>query len=109
MIRSIQVSFDLQVLKQNLFIVRQVATYARVWSVVKANVYGYGIERIWSAIGVIDGFVLFNLEEVITLRERGWKGSILMLEGFFYVQDLEIYDQYRLIICVYSNWQFKVL
>lgn len=83
--------------------------YVCVWLVVKVNVYGYGIECIWSVIGVIDGFVLFNLEEVIMLCECGWKGLILMLEGFFYVQDLEIYDQYCLIICVYSNWQFKVL
>ncbi len=33
--------------------------------------------------GATDGFALLNLEEAITLRERGWKGPILMLEGFF--------------------------
>lgn len=48
----------------------------------KANAYGHGIERIWSALGATDGFALLNLEEAITLRERGWKGPILMLEGF---------------------------
>ena len=96
MTRPIQASLDLQALKQNLSIVRQAATHARVWSVVKANAYGHGIERIWSAIGATDGFALLNLEEAITLRERGWKGPILMLEGFFHAQDLEIYDQHRL-------------
>ncbi len=40
------------------------------------------IERIWSALGATDGFALLNTEEAITLRERGWKGPILMLEGF---------------------------
>ncbi|MEE7202056.1 alanine racemase, partial [Escherichia coli O2:H6] len=48
MTRPIQASLDLQALKQNLSIVRQAAPYARVWSVVKANAYGHGIERIWS-------------------------------------------------------------
>ncbi len=67
---------------------------------VKANAYGHGVERIWSALGATDGFALLNLEEAITLRERGWKGPILMLEGFFHAQDLEIYDQYRLTTCV---------
>ena len=109
MTRPIQASLDLQALKQNLSIVRQAAPYARVWSVVKANAYGHGIERIWSALGATDGFALLNLEEAITLRERGWKGPILMLEGFFHAQDLEIYDQHRLTTCVHSNWQLKAL
>ncbi|HBP7638173.1 TPA: catabolic alanine racemase DadX [Escherichia coli] len=109
MTRPIQASLDLQALKQNLSIVRQAATHARVWSVVKANAYGHGVERIWSAIGATDGFALLNLEEAITLRERGWKGPILMLEGFFHAQDLEIYDQHRLTTCVHSNWQLKAL
>lgn len=76
---------------------------------VKANAYGHGIERIWSALGATDGFALLNLEEAITLRERGWKGPILMLEGFFHAQDLDIYDQHRLTTCVHSNWQLKAL
>ena len=46
MTRPIQASLDLQALKQNLSIVRQAAPHARVWSVVKANAYGHGIERI---------------------------------------------------------------
>ena len=57
-------------------------------------------DSIWSALGATDGFALLNLEEAITLRERGWKGPILMLEGFFHAQDLEIYDQHRLTTCV---------
>lgn len=37
MTRPIQASLDLQVMKQNLAIVRRAAPEARVWSVVKAN------------------------------------------------------------------------
>lgn len=51
MTRPIQASLDLQALKQNLSIVRRAATHARVWSVVKANAYGHGIERIWARSG----------------------------------------------------------
>ena len=65
MTRPIQASLDLQALKQNLSIVRQAAPRARVWSVVKANAYGHGIERIWSALGATDGFALLNLEEAM--------------------------------------------
>lgn len=92
MTRPILASLDLQAMKQNLNIVRQAAPDARVWSVVKANAYGHGIERIWNALGNTDGFALLNLEEAVTLRERGWKGPILMLEGFFHAEDLALYD-----------------
>ncbi|EGP3755688.1 catabolic alanine racemase DadX [Salmonella enterica] len=109
MTRPIQASLDLQVMKQNLSIVRRAAPEARVWSVVKANAYGHGIERVWNALSGTDGFAMLNLEEAITLRERGWKGPILMLEGFFHAQDLETYDTYRLTTCIHSNWQLKAL
>lgn len=46
MTRPILASIDLQALKQNLTITRQAAPDARVWSVVKANAYGHGIERV---------------------------------------------------------------
>lgn len=54
---------------------------AAVWSVVKANLTG----TVLSVSGARSGLPMAlhcNLEEAITLRERGWKGPILMLEGF---------------------------
>ncbi|HFZ8993183.1 TPA: catabolic alanine racemase DadX [Citrobacter freundii] len=109
MTRPVHASLDLQALKQNLAIVRQAAPDARVWSVVKANAYGHGIDRIWNALAATDGFALLNREEAVILRERGWKGPILMLEGFFDADDLPFYDTWRLTTCVHSNWQLKAL
>ncbi|WP_318357808.1 catabolic alanine racemase DadX [Enterobacter sp.] len=109
MSRPIQASLDLQALRHNLQVVRQAAPGSRVWSVVKANAYGHGIDRIWQALGTTDGFAMLNLEEAILLRERGWKGPILMLEGFFHADELEVFDQYRLTTSVHSNWQLKAL
>ena len=74
----------------------------------KANAYGHGIDRIWSALSATDGFALLNLEEAI-LRERGWKGPILLLEGFFHADDLPLLDKYRLTTSVHSNWQIKAI
>ena len=109
MSRPVLASLDLQALRQNLSVVRRAAPGARVWSVVKADAYGHGIERIWNALNETDGFALLNLEEAILLRERGWKGPILMLEGFFHAEDLPLYDKYRLTTTVHSNWQLKAL
>lgn len=88
MSRPILAQLDLQALKANLQVVRRAAPGSRVWSVVKANAYGHGIDRIWSALSGTDGFALLNLEEAILLRDRGWKGPILLLEGFFHADEL---------------------
>jgi alanine racemase len=99
----------LQALKDNLQVVRRAAPASRVWSVVKANAYGHGLDRIWSALSATDGFALLNLEEAILLRERGWKGPILLLEGFFHADELPLLDKYRLTTTIHSNWQVKAL
>jgi len=62
MSRPVVASLDLKALRQNLVVVRSAAPDSRVWSVVKANGYGHGIERIWSALNDTDSFALLNLE-----------------------------------------------
>lgn len=109
MSRPIVASLDLQALRQNLQVVRRAAPHSRVWSVVKANAYGHGLDRVWSALGATDGFAMLNLEEAILLRERGWKGPILLLEGFFHADELALFDKYRLTTSLHSNWQVKAL
>ena len=109
MARPIVARLDLQALRQNLQVVRAAAPHSRVWSVVKANAYGHGLDRVWSSLSTTDGFALLNIEEAILLRERGWKGPILMLEGFFHADELALVDQYRLTTSLHSNWQVKVL
>lgn len=109
MSRPLVAHLDLGALRNNLEVVRRAAPHSRIWSVVKANAYGHGLERVWSTLKQTDGFAMLNLEEAILLRERGWKGPLLMLEGFFHQDELGIYDQYRLTTAVHSNWQLKAL
>ena len=109
MSRPILATLDLKALGNNLQVVRRAAPTAKVWSVVKANAYGHGLERIWRSLDRTDGFAMLNLEEAILLRERGWKGPILMLEGFFHADELALFDKYRLTTSLHSNWQIKAL
>ncbi len=94
MTRPVVASIDLLALRQNLQIVRRAAPGSRLWAVVKANAYGHGVARVWSALSAADGFALLNLEEAILLREQGWKGPILLLEGFFHADELAVLDIY---------------
>jgi alanine racemase len=109
MSRPVKASIDLSALRQNLQIVRRAAPGSRVWAVVKANAYGHGLARMWQALSAADGYALLNLEEAILLRESGWKGPILLLEGFFHADELALLDKYRLTTSVHSNWQIKAL
>jgi len=109
MSRPIVATINQQALRHNLTVVRQAAPASRVWSVVKANAYGHGIDRVREALSATDGFALLNMEEAILLREQGWKKPILLLEGFFQPQDLQLIDRYRLTTSVHSNWQIKAL
>ena len=109
MSRPVLASIDVSALRQNLQIVRRAAPTSRLWAVVKANAYGHSLSRVWSALSGADGFAMLNLEEAILLREHGWKGPILMLEGFFHADELALFDKYRLTTSVHSNWQIKAL
>lgn len=109
MSRPIVATIHSAALRQNLEIVRRAAPGSRVWSVVKANGYGHGISRIWQHLSDTDGFALLNLAEAIQLRELGWKKPILLLEGFFHSDELELLDRYRLTTSIHSNWQIQAL
>jgi alanine racemase len=109
MSRPIVATINRAALRQNLAVARRAAGESRLWSVVKANAYGHGIDRVRESLAETDGFALLNLEEAILLRERGWKKPILLLEGFFHPEDLALLDQYRLTTSVHSNWQIQAL
>ncbi|AFJ46883.1 catabolic alanine racemase DadX [Shimwellia blattae] len=109
MTRPVTAELDLAALRNNLQVVRRVAAKSRVWSVVKADAYGHSLAHVWQAMSATDGFALLELEKAILLRDGGWKGPVLMLEGFFSADELPLFDQYRLTTSVHSNWQLKAL
>ncbi|WP_058912932.1 catabolic alanine racemase DadX [Entomohabitans teleogrylli] len=107
--RPLVASIGSAALKNNLQVARRAAPGARIWSVIKANAYGHRIDHVWPALRESDGFAMLNTEEAIGLREQGWKGPILMLEGFFHADELPVFDRYRLTCVLHSNWQVKAL
>ncbi|ELU1437199.1 alanine racemase [Providencia rettgeri] len=107
--RPISAVIHLQNLQHNLSIVRQYTEKCKIWSVMKADGYGHGIKHIWPALKETDGFAVLDLHEAILLRDEGWKGPILLLEGFFQPQDLQLIDQYNLTTSVHSDWQLAAI
>ncbi|MBF6637119.1 catabolic alanine racemase DadX [Rouxiella silvae] len=107
--RPISATLSMSALQNNLQVVRHRSAHSKVWSVVKANAYGHGIARIWQSLRSTDGFALLDFNEAILLRESGWQGPILLLEGFFSAHDLREVSHYRLTTAVHSRWQLAAL
>ncbi|MEI9534177.1 alanine racemase [Moellerella wisconsensis] len=93
----------------NLSVIRQQVGTAKIWSVVKANAYGHNLAKVWPFLAATDGFALLELSEAIQLRQAGWQGPILLLEGFFHSSDLAVIDQYYLTTAIHSEWQLDAL
>ncbi|EPS9064867.1 alanine racemase [Providencia stuartii] len=107
--RPISAVIHLQNFTHNLSVVRQHVGHAKIWSVMKADAYGHSIKHVWKALAASDGFAILDLNEAILLREQGWKGPILLLEGFFQPDDLKVIDQYQLTTAVHSYWQLDAI
>ena len=86
--RPIVATIHLDAISHNLARVRACAPQARVWGVVKANAYGHGLERAMRALAGVDGLALIEFDSALRLRELGWAGPVLLLEGFFEPADL---------------------
>ncbi|AOM40234.1 alanine racemase [Xenorhabdus hominickii] len=107
--RPILATIHLDAFSHNLAVIRQKVGNSKVWSVVKANAYGHGLDRIWQSLMQTDGFALLDMNEAIYLREQGWRGPILLLEGFFKPSDLQIINEYGLTSAVHSYWQLEAI
>ncbi len=107
--RPIQATIHTEALRHNLMRVRQSAPDARVWAVVKANAYGHGLARVFEGLRGADGFALLDLNEAAVLRELGWRGPILLLEGVFEQRDLELCSRLGLWHTVHCNAQIDML
>ena len=107
--RPIQATVHLDAFHHNLQRIRQAAPQAKVWAVVKANAYGHGIERVYEGMRGADGFALLDLQEAQRIRELGWRGPILLLEGVFETRDLELCSRLDLWHTVHCDEQIDML
>ena len=96
-------------LAHNLARARAAAPDARVMAVVKANAYGHGIERVYPGLRGADGFALLDLAEAQRVRDLGWRGPILLLEGAFAPRDLELCSRLGLWHAVHCSEQIDWL
>jgi alanine racemase len=82
---------------------------AKVWSVVKANAYGHGLEAAIVAFSETDGLALVEFDYAARLRKLGWTKPILMLEGAFDLDDTRLARELDLTLVVHQMRQLDWL
>jgi alanine racemase len=107
--RPLSATIHTAALANNLAVARRHAPKSKIWAVVKANAYGHGLARAFPGLRATDGFGLLDLEEAVKLRELGWAGPILLLEGFFRPTDIDVIDRYSLSTAVHCDEQVRML
>src|SRR5260370_34279364 len=107
--RPISATIHTAALASNLAVARRHAPKSKIWAVVKANAYGHGVARAFPGLRATDGFGLLDLEEAVKLRELGWVGSLLLLEGFFLLTDIHVIDAYSLMTALQCGAQLRML
>ncbi len=109
MSRPIRATVSAGALTHNLRVARAHAGNAEIWAVVKANAYGHGLERAARALAAADGFAVLDFEEAARLRAAGITKPVLMLEGIFKPQDVELLARYSLTPVIHNPEQVGML
>jgi alanine racemase len=107
--RPIVASIHPKAFRHNLSRVRDLAPEAKIWSVIKSRAYGHSFEAAIAGLGSTDGFALLNLQNAALLRESGWQGRILLLEGLFHSQELKPAEELACDLVVHCEAQVRWL
>ncbi len=110
MSRAAKASINLDAIRHNYLLAKQLAPGARAVAIVKADAYGHGAIAVARALAPIaDAFGVACLEEAVSLRKAGIDHRLLLLEGFFCADELDTIDRLRLDIVIHSLHQLDQL
>lgn len=107
--RSTKAIIDLQAIRHNLAVVKQLAPNTKVMAVVKADAYGHGIVQVASALSAADAIAVACMDEAIKLREAGIDSPIILLEGFFSEAELRQTIEFDLQTVIHQQSQLQAL
>ena len=107
--RPIRATISTAALAHNLAVARTHAGASKIWAVLKADAYGHGLLRVAQAMPAADGFAILDFVDALRLRSAGIDKPILMLEGFFKPEDIELLARYRLTPVIHNIEQVEML
>ena len=107
--RPILASIHTQAFQHNLNRVRELAPESKIWAVIKARAYGHCFDAALKGLASTDGFALLDIQDAAWLREHGWEGRILLLEGLFHENELDLAQELHCDLVVHCEAQIEWL
>lgn len=107
--RPITATIDVRALRHNYGVAQKLTGKSEVIAVVKANAYGHGVSCVARALSHADGYAVVELEAGVRLREAGLRQRIVLLEGFFEPQELEVIVRHKLATVIHTVEQLDML
>ena len=108
-LRTATAVIDLDALKHNYCVIQATAPNTKVLAVLKANGYGHGLELIAKALPNADAFGVARIDEALALRAAGINKPIVLLEGFFAEEDIDILVEHNLETIVHNDQQLTAI
>lgn len=109
MLNTVAVSLNLDHLRHNYELAKELASGAQVFAVIKSDAYGHGLLNIAQGLARADGFALVQLEDALTLRNAGITQPILMMEGINDTRELAEMCAHGLTMVLRSHQQMDML
>ncbi len=100
---------DLSACRHNLSVAKQAAPDSKCIAIIKANAYGHGMVQIAKSLTDADAFGVARIEEAVTLREADITKPILLLEGFFSEEELNIVRKHKIDTVIHNESQLQLL
>ncbi len=96
-------------LLNNLQQVQRLAPQSKILAMIKANAYGHGLIPVAKALKSVDAFGVACIEEALRLRQAGIKTDIVLIEGIFRPEELELVQAFGLTVVVHHWAQIQAL
>lgn len=108
--RPTQAVIDLQALRDNAAVARSLSGAGKLMAVVKANAYGHGAIPVARALEpLVSAFAVACIEEADELRDAGIELPIMLMEGFFSDDELDVASQRDYWVMLQNDYQLEVL
>lgn len=99
-----------QALIHNIQVIKSLVPDSKIVAVVKANGYGHGLYLVAKTLDpYVDAFAAARISEAISLRDRGIKKPIILLEGFYEPSDVPLLAKYDLDTAVHDMEQLEAI
>ncbi len=110
MARPTRAELDLSALRHNAALAQSLASKSKLVAVVKANGYGHGAVDVARALEPqVPALAVACIEEALTLRDAGITAPILLLEGFFTPDEIDLAAEHEFWLMVENDFHLHSL